>query len=212
MAVSRTRMELYLRNHFRYDTMHSWNRATSYARNVKLHHLNLDAETRSSAYDFLELPEAYWEVNALIEEFDRHHDYRWQAGFNGRSGGYIVLYQGGKRETGYKTSCDTCGKLTWYKTEQSCHMDGCDGTLRLLTEKHYEVFTYPGKGLDEDEDFSAWGIDELRDRYRLVREFDELCEACVKAFIEFVKTHHVEEKTISVPKTVRVAVPVHNAD
>ncbi len=170
-------MELYLRNHFRYDTMHSWNRATSYARNVKLHHLILDAETRSSAYDFLELPEAYWEVNALIEEFDRHHDYRWQAGFNGRSGGYIVLYQ-----------------------------------LRLLTEKHYGVFTYPGKGLDEDEDFSAWGIDELRDRYRLVREFDQLCEACVKAFIEFVKTHHVEEKTISVPKTVRVAVPVHNAD
>lgn len=211
MTVSRKHMEDYLRSHFRYYTVASWNLSTSYARNVKLHRLELDAETRSRAYDFLEVPEAYREVNALIEEFDRRHDWRWQAGFNGRSGGYIVLYQGGERETGYKTRCDTCGKLTWYETEQSCHVDGCDGTLRLLTEKHYQVFTYPGKGLDEGEDFSEWSIDELKDRYRLVREFDELCDACVKAFIEFVKTHHVEERTISVPKTVRVAVPIHNS-
>lgn len=27
----------YLKNHFRYDTMNSWNRATSYANNVKIH-------------------------------------------------------------------------------------------------------------------------------------------------------------------------------
>ena len=87
------------------------------------------------------------------------------------------------------------------------HVDGCGGTLQFLTEKHYEVFSYPGKGTDQYADFSEWDIYELDDRYRLVREFDKLCNGCVKAFVNFVKTHRVEEQIRSVPKTIRVAVP-----
>ena len=39
-------------------------------------------------------------INSLITSFDRKHDYLWQAGFNGRSGGYLVLYKGGKHKDG----------------------------------------------------------------------------------------------------------------
>ena len=62
----RERWIKYLSEYFRYFTMHSWNRSTSYARNVKLHQLSMHAETRERAYELLDLPEAFTEVNALI--------------------------------------------------------------------------------------------------------------------------------------------------
>ena len=39
---SRREMTDYLRNHFRYSTMNSWNHATSYACNLKIYGLGLD--------------------------------------------------------------------------------------------------------------------------------------------------------------------------
>ena len=39
---SRAEMTAYLAGHFRYDTMHSWNRSTSYACNMKLYIPNHD--------------------------------------------------------------------------------------------------------------------------------------------------------------------------
>ena len=95
---------------------------------------------------------------------------------------------------------------TWYDTEQLCHKDRCDGTLRLLQEEHYNVITYPGRGIDDETDFSDWSTEELRDRVELVRDFDRLCDSCIKSFIRFVRTHTVEEDEILVPETRRVAV------
>jgi hypothetical protein len=205
IMATRKQMEEFLENHFRYFTMNSWNLSTSYACNVKIHKIGLDRKTAQRAYDFLDLPEAFREVNSLIRDFDRKYDYRWQAGFNGRSGGYLVLYTGGKKDLGHKTRCDQCGRLTWYETEQPCHVEGCEGTLEVLTETAWSTYTYPGKGVDENADFAEWDIEELRERYRLVRDFDRLCNACIRSFIRFVKTHTVEEEEILVPKTVKVA-------
>ncbi|HYR88510.1 MAG TPA: hypothetical protein VE422_30805 [Terriglobia bacterium] len=206
LMTKRQRRIQYLSGHFRYYTMNTWNQSTSYARNVKLHKLTMDAETRARAYDLLDVPEAFKEGNALIADFNRKHDYQWQAGFNGRSGGYIVLYQGGTEEKGYKTGCDRCGRFTWYETQQKCHVEGCDGTLEVLAEDVPQPFVRPGKGTDEDEDFSEWSDADLEERVSIVREFDRLCDACIQSFITFAKTHTTEEREILVPKTVRVAV------
>ena len=50
--------------------------------------------------------------------------------------------------------------------------------------------------------------EDLRERVRLVRDFDRLCHACIRSFIRFANTHAVEEREILVPKTVKVAVKV----
>jgi len=202
----RDRLVEYLSKHFRYYTMNPWNRSTSYARNVKIHNLDLDPETRERAYALLDVPEAFAGGNRLIEQFGRKHDWRWQVGFSGRSGGYLVLYHGGKERSGYKTRCNLCGRLTWYETEQPCHVEGCEGTLERLSGEHYRTFTYPGKGLDDAADYAEWTTEELEERARLVREFDRLARACVRSFIRFARTHRAEEREILVPKTVRVAV------
>ena len=95
-------MREYLDRHFRYYTMNSWNQSTSYACNVKLHTLNIPKEDQDTAYALLSMDDAnIWGIiRYYMLQFEKAHDYAYQMGFNGRSGGYIVLYQGGKNEDG----------------------------------------------------------------------------------------------------------------
>lgn len=84
----------YLKNHARYYTMNSWNRATSYAHNVKLYNLNLDndAYEKASAFlftDEIDTSEYQMEQEQLIRDF--REDTNYDITFNGRSGGYLVL-------------------------------------------------------------------------------------------------------------------------
>lgn len=193
----------YLENYFRYYTMNSWNRSTSYARNVKLYKF-VPRELLDKAYSILEQGSVFDEINDAIREFEISHDYLWQVGFNGRSGGYLVLYSGGKKDSGYKTRCNTCGKLTWYETEQPCHCSGCTGTLKTLSKPVYQTFTYAGKGIDESKDYDDWDDYSIQERYELVKEFDALVEKCKGIFLDYCNYYAVVEQEILVPKKIKV--------
>lgn len=93
----KTREELiqFLTNHFRYYTMNSWNLSTSYANLVKLHHLELTSEQFTKAAELLfdeelDTSEYQFMQSQLFAEFTKKTGYA--AGFNGRSSGYVVLY------------------------------------------------------------------------------------------------------------------------
>jgi len=98
--ASRQSMIDFLTNHFRYHTMNSWNQSTSYAHNIKLFRLPLPNDIKETMYDMLDCPEWHRHMNNLMHDFDEAHNHRWQVGTNGRSGGYIVLYQGGIKKGG----------------------------------------------------------------------------------------------------------------
>ncbi len=197
-------MITYLQNHFRYYTMNSWNKSTSYARNVKIYNLGLTREQENEALELLEAHGAFDRINDIIHDFDTRHDYKYQMGYNGRSQGYIVLYQGGKQYPGYKTQCDACGKLTWYETEQACKMNGCSGTLTLLKTPVFRVFSQPGMGIDMEQDFEDWDDDSLRSRYELIKDFDATIDECIKAFKDLIDACRVVEKTVMIPTKVKV--------
>ncbi len=61
---SRPTMTLFLTRHFRYNTMNSWNRSTSYANNVKVQNLDIPDRLRDLAYDIacggIEAPD--WDI------------------------------------------------------------------------------------------------------------------------------------------------------
>lgn len=251
-------MIAYLSGHFRYDTMNSWNRATSYAANVKIHKLTFpNNEVRNRAYDLLQTDEAFDDVRFIMGEFDKDHDYEWQVGFNGRSGGYIVLYQGGRKKSDHKSVCTNCGQRNFklvlpplagkegqlrdyvvshpywtaetYPAEPSVQAIGIpnDDVVRLIKEwraaydmkwvstsnvcgnckeaarvnrEFYETFTHPGRGTDMDEDFQEWDTQSLKNRVKLVMEFDRMVEQCIKAFVDFCVGHEAVEETYMVPK------------
>lgn len=95
-VTNREEMIRFLSNHFRYHTMNSWNRSTSYANNMKLYNLPLTDKQRDALYKIMDIEcdSPYQLIRRLLNEFGANHKYRWQAGFNGRSGGYVVLYEG----------------------------------------------------------------------------------------------------------------------
>ena len=79
----------------RYYTMNSWNLSKSLAYNLKIYNV-IDRELQDACYDLMNVDFFYEDyINPLVEEFDAKYNYQWQAGFNGRSGGYLVLYRGG---------------------------------------------------------------------------------------------------------------------
>jgi hypothetical protein len=58
-----------------------------------------------------------------------------------------------------------------------------------------------------NEDFATWDAETLHARVDLVWDFDQACEAAVSAFIEFAKTHLVQETEVLVPTRKKIAVP-----
>lgn len=208
MRAPRSRKEMiaYLSDHFCYDTMNSWNAATSYAANVKIHKIDFpDKETQSRAYDLVSTDEANQISRQILDDFAEEHSYCYQAGFNGRSRGYIVLYQGGRKQSEYKSCCSACGQRNFQEATETSKQ--C-GRCRLNTRYNVtmmETFAYPGRGMDMDRDYEDWDTDTLRSRVKLVMSFDKMVERCIAAFIDFCQTHEPEEETYYVPQTRTVA-------
>ena len=75
---SRKQMTDYLQTHFRYDTMNSWNWATSYACNLKIHKLGLSYDIESKLYDLMQCQEFFDAQRELMDAFNEAHQFRWQ--------------------------------------------------------------------------------------------------------------------------------------
>lgn len=205
---SRQEMTDFLRNHFRYPTMNSWNQATSYACNLKIHRLGLASEIEMKLYDMLDTQEFLFMRNDTLQEFNEAHHFRWQAGFNGRSGGYLVLYQGDLKPTEYKSYCTCCGQRNCRSVEDSGNVCGACGNPSRVDYHRIPMqpITYPGRGVDMDDDYEEWSLSDLRDRVNLVQEFDSLADDLVSQAIHIANEYDVVDEEYYVPQTRRALV------
>ena len=106
---SRKAMIDFLSNHYRYDTMSSWNQSTSYANCVKLHRLGLTSEQLDAAYEMSAVD--YWdEIRSPIDDFTRSQNGYYTIGSNGRCSGYLVLYRSCYEASDHKSYCRSCGQ------------------------------------------------------------------------------------------------------
>ena len=203
----RAEMIRFLREHFRYDTLRSWNRQTSYANNMKIYNLDLPESTKDRLYDMLSADEPYDRMEDLLQDFAERHAYAWQAGQNGRSGGYLVLYSGGRKKLEYKSRCTKCGQLNYTSTgETGCVCGRCGSPARQdLQSPLYQRFV-SGKSIDADADFEEWSDEDLRERVELVSEFDQLCDDIVAEAAGLADEYDVEEEVYYVPQTRKVLV------
>lgn len=78
----------FLKEHFEYPIMNSWNRLESIANKVKLYDLGLSGDW-CTALSLLESGE-YDTLTFMIQDWEREHP-TYEVYFNGRSGGYLVL-------------------------------------------------------------------------------------------------------------------------
>lgn len=204
---SRRAMTEFLAKHFRYNTMNSWNQSTSYANNIKVYNLDLCKEQEEKLYAMLDTAEFYTFINEMLYDFAAEHNHLWQVGFNGRSSGYLVLYQGYSKPSGYKSFCTECGQRNFKTVEETgnnrCGRCGTDARVNYTTAPR-EIGCYPGRSTDMGEDFEDWEMYQLRERVKLVREFDKLCDDILKTVIDLIENYEVEEHIVMKPHTVKV--------
>lgn len=192
--------------------MNSWNRSTSYANCIKLHQFDKPDNINSDTWwEMLWITEWQEKLSDLLEDFSRKYNWQWQAGVNGRSSGYVVLYRGGIKPSGHKSYCTHCGQKNYQAVlEGEVGICGrCDAKARVnFKQTAMQVFTWPGKEVDMYEDFEDWTLSELRERVELVQDFDRLCETIVSEYIDICKNYRITEEEILVPKTIKVLEPV----
>lgn len=204
---SRKAMTDFLENHFRYSTMNSWNGSESYANNVKSYNLNLTREQTDKFYELLDSEDSsFWDFNVkcLIDEFLEETGYT--AGFNGRSGGYLVMYDGEWVTLGYKSRCTSCYQLNYKTVEESSNVCGrCSKPTRVNLSKPITAFkVYAGRSVDSDVDWAEYSLGYLRDRVKLVQRFDKLCDDIRNELVYYLDSHKVVEEEYTVTKTRNV--------
>lgn len=172
-TTDRKAMIDFLTNHFRYNTMNSWNKSTSYANNVKVYRLGIgDEAILDKAYDIvyfdIDCNEMYDSFQQIINEFREAKGYN--IGFNGRRGGYLVLYAM-DYDTNHKS------KVTY------------PGRPIDQNEDFY----------DEDE----WTMERLKDRCELVCAFDHACDLIRQEFLFWCTKGDIVEEEYTVVETTR---------
>jgi hypothetical protein len=123
--------------------MNSWNRTRSIAHNVKLYNLGLEGDW-SIALAHLESGE-YDTINWMIQDWEREHP-GYKVCFNGRSSGYLVLYNKDNYRSVFPETLD-------YETYEDYKADMRDWYGSVKANR-----------------------DELVRFTRLVQDFDKLCD------------------------------------
>lgn len=157
-------------------------------------------------FDLLDCQEFFDCRQELMECFNEAHHYRWQAGMNGRSGGYLVLYEGQLKPTGHLSYCTSCGQRNYKSVLESTKVCGkCGSNTRVdYTKPPMMAVTFPGRGVDMGEDFSQWSMADLRDRVVLVQELDRLADDMVSQAIFLANHYDVVEEAVYVPQSRKV--------
>ena len=175
----------------RYNTMNSWNNATAPAYNLKVYNV-VDDGLQDKVYKLMEAENFYDDINYLISEFGESSNYEYQAGFNGRSGGYLVLYKGGKKESEYKSICLECGQKNFTSIKENDDICGKCGAEARIHESFFEVYTMAGQSIEEGE---APG--------EVLKRFRKLAVDIVKSVEELAKSDfNIEE--VSSGETVKI--------
>lgn len=107
----------FIKGHFTYATMSTWNNLYSIANNVKVYNLKLDGDP-FTALNYLRREE-YFLVNSMIGDWARDNGY--DVGFNGRGDGYLVLYNKNDCNSAIPNFINDC--KTYEEFERFCKIE-----------------------------------------------------------------------------------------
>ena len=204
---SRKDMIAFLQNHFRYNLMNSWNQTTSYANNIKIQNLYIPETTKNTFYNMLNVDDIYDIDTLVLSEFMYRYNGRYQIDRNGRSGGYLVLYNGYKKQSDYKSHCTNCGQMNFTEaTKTNCTCGKCGQNTRVNFSKPIYNYGVTFQNIDQNADFENWETDQLLAHVKLVQDFDKTCDLYIQNLIQISEDYEIIEQTIYVPKTKSVLV------
>lgn len=155
----------FIAKHPTYFTMNSWNGMRSIAHNVKLYNLNLEGDW-GCALAHLESGE-YDTIRFMIEDWEREH-VGYSVGFNGKSNGYLVLYNKANYRSAIPETLD-------YETYEDYKADMRDYYGSVKANR-----------------------DELVEFVRLVQGFDRLCDEIREFVNDLSKLSYEKEEMFKI--------------
>ena len=164
-----------------YNTMNSWNNATAPAYNLKIYNV-IDKNLQDKVFELMDCENFYDEINWLIQDFAEENGHEWQAGFNGRSGGYLVLYKGGRKKSDHKSYCTNCGQRNFTSTAETGTKCGKCGENDRIDKEFFDTYTMPGQGIE---------LSEVPGE--VLKRFRKLALDIVKSTEEMARNSEVEE-------------------
>ena len=171
----------FINNHFKYWTMNSWNRLKSIANNVKLYNLNLDGDwgtVLDYLYDEEDIGDLQYQINEMISNWEDDHP-GYSLGFNGRSSGYLVIYN----------------------KEYDKETDGVRINFRNILPDDLVGFDTYEEFKESIKDYCGWTmknmIPELRKYTQLIRDFDKLCDNLRELVNDYSKLDYKAEKALA---------------
>lgn len=190
--------------HFiKYHTMNSWNNSKAPAFNLKIYKV-IPRELQNKVYEMLDTEDFYNDINWLIRDFEIEHNYEWQAGFNGRSGGYLVLYKGGrktkkitedlfKKDNGYGGRAYISDRFGWKSLDDVIKLGILNCTITT------SIYSSPGKEINFEEVPKT-----------VLHNFKQLAIDIVNDIVSKAKHCKIEEVEYTVTKKKKVLVEEEN--
>lgn len=174
----------YIKNHFVYDILNSWNNLESIANNVKIFNLKL---TRKQEDRFFELSDVdaeyiYDTLNYDIEFFKDLGNFN--IFYNGRNGGYLVIVPDFK---------------LYNKNMNILDLFFGDNIYEYDTFKEYKKESIDNSYGYDNTDFN----DKLEECYFVLKAFDKLCDVLRADLINILNTAEIEEETILEERTYK---------
>jgi len=164
----------FINNHFTYFTLNSWNGLESIANNVKLYNLHLDGDwctALSYLYDENDIGDLQFEISMRIRDWEKDHP-GYTLGFNGRSGGYLVIY-----------NMERDGRVNVRNILPECLIgyDSYEDWKRDLKESYYHECV---------KDY----LPTLREYTKLIQDFDKFCDELRDLVNEYSKMDYDADK------------------
>ena len=164
----------FINEHYQYYTLNSWNNLKSIANNVKLYNLKLEGDwgvACSYLFDDYDLGGLQEEISDMIRDWEADHP-GYGLGFNGRSGGYLVIYNHNKKEGTVNFRSILPEWLTGFDTYED------------WKEYILEYYAYSVKDM----------IPELREYVQVIRNFDRFCDELRELVNEYSKMDYEADK------------------
>ena len=166
----------YLKNHFEYSLMNSWNKLYTIANNVKIYQLGLSNKHIDKYFELCAVDD--WFINDLLylaidafKEFSKDIDIF----FNGRSNGYLVIIP------------------NFYKFRKWTHLYDL---YNLSNIDYYDTYLEYKK----EENISCIDIENA---YYTVKAFDKLCDVLRRNLIEIIEDAKIDEMEETTTKKVK---------
>lgn len=174
----------YIKNHYVYNVMNSWNRLQSIANNIKIYNLELTNEQIDKFFELISIDEEilYANLQFTIEDFEDITN--TNIFFNGRSNGYLVIVP----------------KFDQYNKRMNILDLFFDDNIydydTLKEFKKESLDTAYGK---DNEDIN----NNLEECYYLLKSFDLLCDLLREELIYMLNNAKIKEKTEVIEKNVK---------